>query len=136
MSRVFPTGQAKVQAVQLSDLETVELLVSSPAQENEDQSMVALLEIKNGEYPIITGKPFSQLMHAAALAYNSGKWQSRLLCCMASLKFWHLFMIEVCSSESGKHFAVTSYWKHFVTGPLVDSYTVLVQRMALLLLNL
>ena len=36
MSKVSPTGQAKVKRVQLSDFEIVELLVSNPAEENEN----------------------------------------------------------------------------------------------------
>ena len=38
---------------------------------------------------------FSQLMHAAALAYNANQWKDRLCCCLGSLTHWHLFLLKV-----------------------------------------
>lgn len=77
LSSSVPTGQSAAPQEQISDLEIVELVLLCPSQSKKAKKMVALIELKHGSFPVVTSKPFSQLMHAAALAYNSGKWQDR-----------------------------------------------------------
>ncbi len=38
---------------------------------------------------------FSQLMHAAALAFNAKQWDGQLCCCLGSLTHWHVFLLRV-----------------------------------------
>ena len=38
---------------------------------------------------------FSQLMHAAALAFNAKQWDKQLCCCLGSLTHWHVFLLKV-----------------------------------------
>ena len=40
---------------------------------------------------------FSQLMHAAALAFNTKQWpwDEQLCCCQGSLTHWHVFLLKV-----------------------------------------
>ena len=40
-------------------------------------------------------KAFSQLMHAAALAFNAKQWDEQLCCCLGSLTHWHVFLLKV-----------------------------------------
>ena len=40
-------------------------------------------------------KAFSQLMHAAALAFNAKQWDEQLCCCLGSLTHWHVFLLRV-----------------------------------------
>ena len=118
---------------QVSDLDIVELTVSSPSAQKQEQKTVALVELKHGSFPIVTSQPFSQLVHAAALAYNSNKWHNCLLCCMGSLSDWHLFVLKECTDESGKHFAITTYHRHclrITNASLTDFYRDLVKKMS------
>ena len=38
---------------------------------------------------------FSQLMHAAALAFNAKQWDEQLCCCLGLLTHWHVFLLRV-----------------------------------------
>ena len=58
---------------QVSDLDIVELTVTSPSAQKREEKTVALVQLKHGFFPIVTSQSFSQLVHAAALAYNSNK---------------------------------------------------------------
>ena len=40
-------------------------------------------------------KAFSQLMHAAELAFNAKQWDEQLCCCLGSLTHWHVFFLKV-----------------------------------------
>ena len=40
-------------------------------------------------------KAFSQLMHAAELAFNAKQWDEQLCCCLGSLTHWHVFLLRV-----------------------------------------
>lgn len=40
-------------------------------------------------------KAFSQLMHAAALAFKAKQWNKQLCCCLGSLTHWHIFLLKV-----------------------------------------
>ena len=127
VSLVVPPKKSEAQ---LSDLEILELqLVSSSSSGQVFLKTVALVELKHGLFPQVKSRYFSQLLHATALAYNAGKWQDHLLCCLASLRHWHLFIVEVHTDPSGgKHFAITKYYHHaHVFGqPYVDFYSSLV----------
>lgn len=119
---------------QISVLDIVELTVVRPSAKEEHQKMVALVELKHGNFPSVTSQPFSQLIHAAALAYNSRKWQNSLLCCVGSLTDWHLFVINACLDISGQHFAIAQYHHHSQHLPfnasLVDFYSNLVKKLS------
>ena len=75
--------------------------------------MVAIIELKYGEFEMVESKPFSQLIHATALAYHSELWEDCILCCMASLTHWHLFVLTVSRKPQESHFVITKYYRSF-----------------------
>lgn len=97
---VYSPGQHSSCTFQYSDIEIVQVMSLPSSQEgNFFKKMVALVELKFGHFTQVKSDHFAQLfhMHAAALALKSGLWNGRLLCCIASLTDWHLFLLEVCT---------------------------------------
>ena len=95
---------------------------------------IVLVELKHGSFLSVTRQPFSQLIHAAALGYNSKKWQNCLLCCVGSLTDWLLFVLEMCGDESGQHVAIAKYHHHshhlISRVSIVDFYSDLVKKLS------
>ena len=57
---------------------------------------------------------FSQLMHAAALAFNAKQWDEQLCCCLGSLTHWHVFFLKVVRDPERDCLALRiSYYKEF-----------------------
>lgn len=125
---------------QVSDIALLELRSrqSSPTA-GEQEQMVALVELKPGNFPVVRSSHFAQLFHAAALAYNSGMWKERLLCCLASLRYWHLFIVELSTTSSGVCFIITQYYQKFcdysITETLLKFYSDLVLSLSSLILR-
>ena len=88
----FNSGPVK----QLSDLEIVELTFANPsAKKEEHQNMVYSSCWAEAWKFSISNKPaLLPALHAAAQAYNSKKWQNRLLCCVGSSTDWHFLCLR------------------------------------------
>lgn len=84
-------------------------VLSVSRKREQDKTMLVLIELKQDQYEVIKSDVFAQLMHAAALAFKSGQWKDRLLCCAASLKYWHLFFISISGSPPKEYFTVDWY---------------------------
>lgn len=142
VSSVPDPKQPRIMLNQLSDYEIAELLTiynTSGKETDRQRRMVALIELKHGEFPTIMSKPFSQLIHAAALAYKSKLWNGKLLCCLASLTYWHMFVLEVpiASELSGDKFVISSYFQETCGSvqPLVEFYKDLILKLGRFVAN-
>lgn len=128
---------------QFSDFEVVRMMSLSKAPgSNLSRKMVALVELKFGHFEQVKSDHFSQLLHAAALALQSGMWKDRLLCCVASLTHWHLFLLEVHTHPLGSAYFVISQYHTSVFGSIdyadlpVDSLESFYCHLALGITNL
>ena len=54
---------------QVPDVEMIEVVAASPPERR--QRIVALIELKHANMQTLQSQRFSQLMHAAAMAFNS-----------------------------------------------------------------
>lgn len=138
VSSVPSPRQPRIMLNQVSDYEISQMLTiynSSGTETDRHRKMVALIELKHGDFPIIKAKPFSQLIHAAALAYNSKLWNGKLLCCLASLKYWHVFVLAVpiASDSSEDKFVISSYFREICAcdKPLVEFYKGLILKLGM-----
>lgn len=72
--------------------------------------LVTLVELKFGHFLQVRNDHFSQLIHAAALAFKSKMWNDRLVFCVASFTHWHIFILEVCCFPSRPaHFVIKNF---------------------------
>ena len=108
VSSYYTAEQSRSLEHQFSDATIVQVMT--------DRKIVTLIELKYRLFPQIRSGHFAQLIHAAALAFKSGMWNRRLLCCLASLSHWHLFILEVCLLPS-PHLVIKKYHIQ-VCGPI------------------
>ena len=67
--------------------------------DGQPEKLCMLVELKyshvESKYQDGFQKAFSQLIQAAALAFNAKQWDTQLCCCLGSLTHWHMFLLKV-----------------------------------------
>ena len=65
---------------------------------------------------------FSQLMHAAALAFRQKRWENHLCCCLGSLNYWHVFLLKTRGTAASPTLHISQYNVFALPRELVEKW--------------
>ena len=65
---------------------------------------------------------FSQLMHAAALAFRQKRWENHLCCCLGSLNYWHVFLLKTRGTTASPTLHISQYNVFTLPRELVEKW--------------